>query len=198
MDDQYSAFQKWDYTPFITVLPDEKGWIDYAESFYHSAEILIQGLATGKGSPDVEGIAAIFLFRHYLELTLKRIVVRGRHLVNSRKNASLKDVKEVAKIHNLMALWNLVLRDAKSEIDSDTWQDYDIPFLEKCISEFDERDGKGFAFRYPRHGGERYEYDFGWILLATEHVQQILSNMTTYLIELHGENEESEEIQNSF
>ena len=62
----------------------------------------------------------------------------------------------------------------------------------------DARDGKGFAFRYPRQGDERFEYDFGWIPMATEHVQQILSNILTYLIELHGENEDWQQIPNSF
>jgi len=197
-DDNYSAFQHWEYQPFITVLSDEKGWVDYAESFYRAAEILLQGLAVGKGFPDVEGVAGMFLFRHYLELVLKRIIVRGRHLVDRQQNAAREDVKEVANIHSLKTLWDLVLRDAKPKIEDRTWDAYDIPFLEKCLSEFDARDRKGFAFRYPRQGGERFEYDFAWISLATEHVQQILSNMLTYLIELHGENEDWQQIQNSF
>lgn len=197
-DNDYNAFQKWEYQPFITVLPDNKAWVDHAESFYRAAEILLQGLAIGKGFPDVEGVAAMFLFRHYLELVLKRIVVRGRHLVNRTRNAAAADVEEVANIHDLKVLWQLVLRDAKPKIAERAWHAYDIPFLEKCFHEFDQRDKKGFAFRYPRQGGERFEYDFGWVVLAAEHVQQILSNMLTYLIELHGENEGWEEIQNEY
>lgn len=197
-NDGYNAFQKWEYRPFISVLKDEKIWIDYTESFYRATELLFQSLAVGKGFPDIEGIAAMFLFRHFLELMLKRIVVRGRYLKTPSQNARREDVEEVANIHDLKRLWDLVLRDAKPKISHETWDAYDIPFIEGCISEFDERDKKGFAFRYPRQGGERYDYDFGWLTIASEHVQQVLDNMLTYLIESHGENQEWEEIQNSF
>jgi hypothetical protein len=197
-DNNYSAFQKWEYLPLITVLPDKKSWVEYGESFYHAADLLIQMIVGGHGSPDIEGIAAIFLFRHYLELALKRIVVRGRYLIDQNTNAPQDSIEEVARIHGLAPLWKLVLTDAKPKIQVDIWESYDIPFLERCISEFDERDKKGFAFRYPRHGGERYEYDFRWIQLAEEHIHHILSNMTTILIEQHDENQEWNEIQNSF
>lgn len=197
-DDGFSAFQKWEYKPFISVLKDEKAWIDYTESFYRATELLFQGLAVGKGFPDIEGIAAMFLFRHYLELMLKRIVLRGRHLKTPSQNACREEVEHVANIHDLKTLWNLALRDAKPKIAEDTWNAYDIPFVEKCILEFDERDKKGFAFRYPRQGGEKYEYDFGWLCVASEHVQQVLANMLTYLIESHRENQDWDDLENSF
>ena len=197
-DDGYNAFQKWKYESFISVLKDEKAWIDYTESFYQATELLFQCLAVGKGLPDIEGVAAMFLFRHYLELMLKRIVLRGRHLKPPSQNALREEVEQVANIHDLSALWNFVLRDAKPKIAQDTWDAYDIPFVEKCILEFDERDKKGFAFRYPRQGGEKYEYDFGWLCLASEHVQQILANMLTYLVESHRENQDGDDMQNSF
>jgi hypothetical protein len=143
---------------------------------------------------DVEGLAAVFLFRHYLELALKRIVVRGRALTRLDKNAAWEDVKEVAKIHRLSEPWKLVLVDAKPKIDQRIWESYDIDFVQKCIVEFDERDKKGFAFRYPRQGGEKYEYDFRLFRSAMEHVYQILENMMTCLIAAHAENAEWEAI----
>lgn len=194
----YTAFEHWDYQPFIHVLEDGKSWIGFSESFYRASELIIDNLAHGHGFPEIEGIAAVFLFRHYLELALKRIVVRGRYLVAADKNAALGDVKEVANIHDLGVLRDLVLKDAKPKISAATWDSYDIPFVEKCLMEFNERDKKGFAFRYPRQGGERYEYDFGYFRLAMQHVYEVLENMTTYLIESHGENAEWEAIQNDF
>lgn len=197
-DDGWSAFQKWEYRPFISVLKDDKAWIDYTESFYRATELLFQSLAVGKGFPDIEGIAAMFLFRHYLELMLKRIVLRGRYLKTPSQNAPREEVEQVANIHDLKALWNFALRDAKPKIAKDVWDAYDVPFVEECIFEFDERDKKGFAFRYPRQGGEKYEYDFGWLCVASEHVQQVLANMLTYLIESHRENQDGDDMLNSF
>jgi len=89
-----------------------------------------------------------------------------------------------------------VLMDAKPKIDQDAWDSYDIPFIEKCIAEFHERDERGFAFRYPGQGGEHFDYSFGYFSKAMEHVYQILENMTVYLIETHGQNQEWQEILN--
>jgi hypothetical protein len=189
-DHGYTAFETWEYRPFIYVQKANKVWIDFKESFYRASEILVTRLAEGHGFMEIEGIAAVFLFRHYLELALKRIVVRGRCLIRNDENAAWGDVKEVANIHNLNELWKLVLSDAKSKIEQRIWDSYDIPFVERCIAEFHERDGKGFAFRYPRQGGERYDYDFPFFRAAMEHVYQILENMTTCLIEAHAENAE--------
>ena len=194
----YTAFEKWDYRPFVYVQDANKPWISFKESFYRASEVIIDNLSKGRGFPEIEGIAAVFMFRHYLELALKKIIVRGRHLVRRDKNAALNDVKEVGRIHGLADLWKLVLSDAMPKIDPAVWASYDIPFVEKCIVEFDERDKKGFVFRYPQQGGERFDYDFAYFRQGMEHVYQILENITTYLIEQHGENEEWEEIQNSF
>jgi hypothetical protein len=175
-------------------MSSKRTWIDFKESFYRASEIIVERLAKGHGFMEIEGIAAVFLFRHYLELALKRIVVRGRALLRHDKNAAWEDVKDVAKIHILDDLWKLVLADAKPKIEQRIWDSYDIGFVERCIAEFDERDKKGFAFRYPRQGGERYDYDFAFFRLAMEHVYQILENMTTCLIAAHAENSEWEAI----
>jgi hypothetical protein len=197
-DYRYTAFEKWDYMPFVYVQDTNKPWVSFKESFYRGSELIIDNLSKGRGFPEIEGNAAVFMFRHYLELALKQIIVRGRRLVRHDKNAALEDVKEVEKVHGLADLWKLVLSDAMPKIDPAVWASYDIPFVEKCIVEFDERDKKGFAFRYPQQGGERFDYNFAYFRQGMEHVYQVLENITVYLIEQHGENEEWEEIQNSF
>lgn len=192
----YTAFEKWDYHPFVSVQEQPKPWVSFKESFYRASEVIIKNLAQGRGFPEVEGLAAVFLFRHYLELALKTIVMRGRLLERSDRNAVKENVKQVGRIHDLAELWQLVLTDAKPKIESNDWESYDVPFVERCIAEFHERDEKGFAFRYPGQGGERFDYDFTYFSKAMEHVYQILENITVYLIEMHGQNEEWQEILN--
>lgn len=179
----YTAFQMWDYKPLVHVLERKKPWISYKESFYRASELINDDLAHGHGFPEIEGIAAVFLFRHYLELVLKKIVVEGRRLIRPDQNAAWEDVKEAAKIHKLDDLWKLVLADAKPKIEAHIWDSYDIPFVEKCIAEFHERDERGFAFRYPQQGGEQYDYDFRYFRAAMDHVNHVLENMLTVLIE---------------
>jgi hypothetical protein len=195
---EYTAYQMWNYKPLVHVLERKKPWISYKQSFYQASELIIDNLAHGNGFPEIEGIAAVFLFRHYLELVLKKIIVEGRRLIRIDQNAAWEDVKEAAKIHRLDDLWNLVLTDAKPKIEARIWDSYDIPFVEKCIAEFHERDERGFAFRYPQQGGEQYDYDFQYFRSAMEHVYQVLENMLTVLIEQHAENQEWIDIQNSF
>jgi len=197
-DDGYTAFEKWEYKQLIYVGEHRKPWIIFRESFYRASEVIIKNLAAGRGFPDLEGPAAVFLFRHYLELALKALVMRGRMLDRADKNAAIDRVKEVKRIHVLADLWQLVLADAKPKIASADWDNYDIPFVEKCIAEFHDRDQKGFAFRYHSHGGEHFDYDFAYLAAAMDHVYQVLEGMIVYLVETHGQNEEWEEILNSY
>ena len=198
LDGGYTAFEKWKYKQLIYVGEHPKPWISFRESFYRASEIIVRNLAVNKGFPDLEGPAAVFLFRHYLELALKVLVMRGRMLERPDKNAAIASVKEVARIHALADLWELVLADAKPKIDPKDWDNYDIPFVEKCIAEFHDRDQKGFAFRYHGEGGEHFEYGFADLEKAMEHVYQVLEGLRVYLVETHGQNEEWEDILNSY
>ena len=65
-DDGYTAFEKWDYKQLIYVEEHPKPWISFRQSFYGASEVIVKNLAVGKGFPDIEGPAAVFLFRHYL------------------------------------------------------------------------------------------------------------------------------------
>lgn len=196
----YAAFEKWEYKQLIYVGGHPKPWIDFHESFYRASEIIVKNLAAGEGYPDQEGPAGIFLFRHYLELALKVLVLRGRMLQGPDKNAPMESVEKVKRIHGLADLWKLVLADTKPKIAPKDWESYDIPFVEKCIAEFDDKDKskKGFAFCYPGEGAEFFDYDFAYLERAMKHVYQVLEGLTTYLIEGHRENEEWENILNSY
>ena len=111
---RYTAFEIRDYRQLIHTTPfGPPTWINLAESYYRAAEDIIDNVVEDKCLKDVEGVAAIFLFRHFLELALKRIVLAGRWLVAPELNATRKQVKEVESIHSLGALWELVLLDAK-------------------------------------------------------------------------------------
>lgn len=153
---EYSAFEKWEYKHvFFEETENPKTWIRHSESFYRAAHILIKGVAERRMNEDEEGIAGLFLFRHYLELALKRIVVSGKWLTVGGNNAALSEVPRVGNIHQLAELWGLVLSNAKPKIPEEVWNNYDIGFVEQCITEFNGVDRKSFTFRYPGQGAER-------------------------------------------
>jgi hypothetical protein len=187
----YTACEKWEYRQIICKTPHKQSWRDMADSFFRAAILLVQGVAKGELRDDIEGLAAIFLFRHYLELILKSIILNGRWLVRVDENAR-EGVQEVKRIHELQKLWEWVIKDAKPKLNPGDWENYDTEFVEKCIAEFDEVDKKGFAFRYAGRGGEFCLFDFHALANEMEHIQQILDGINVYLVEAHAQNAEWE------
>lgn len=178
---EYTAFEKWEYRQLIYKTDHEQSWRDLAVGYFEAAFALAKGVAGGSLKEDIEGLAAVFLFRHYLELILKQIILRGRLLVNANERAIPEEVKQVANIHDLAVLWKWVLQDSKPKIAD--WDNYDTDFVETCISEFDAVDKKGFTFRYPGEGGEFCRFDYGFLPDAMKHVQEVLDGIATYLYE---------------
>src|SRR5437868_3279404 len=76
--DPYTAFQKWEYRQVIHLTDQHHSWRNLAHSYFFACEPLVRQLAVGHLKEDIEGTAAIFLFRHYLELALKQIILIGR------------------------------------------------------------------------------------------------------------------------
>jgi hypothetical protein len=154
--------------------------------------VLVKAVAAQQLRGGVEGLAVIFLFRHYLELALKGIIVSGRWITADGSNADPETVESVKNIHDLKTLWQWVLKDAKPKMESGHWDNYDTEFVENCIAEFGEADKKGFAFRYSGQGSEFYVFDFDWLSLCMEHIRQVLGGIDTYLVERHSQNWEWE------
>ena len=183
----YTAFERWDYRQLI-FFPEnqEKNWLSLNESFYWASMHLVEGVVNSALREDIEGRAALFLFRHYLELTLKEIVVAGRYLTTDG-HLNHDEVKQIKNGHNLANLWKSVLADAKPKMPKDAWGTFDCEFAEKCIVEFNAADAKGFAFRYKDQGGERAHIDYNHMLYAMDHVRQVLEAILTMLVETRGE-----------
>jgi hypothetical protein len=184
----YTAFERWGYRQII-FFPEnqEKTWLSMTQSFYWAGKHLVEGVVTGKLREDIEGRAALFLFRHYLELTLKEITVAARYLTTDGRLTN-EEVKQIKTGHNLVSLWKSVLEEAKPKMPKDApWENYDCEFAEACVKEFDAADTKGFAFRYEGEGGERAHIDFEQMLVSMDHVRQVLEGILTVLIETRGE-----------
>lgn len=188
-DSGYTAFQHWDYQPVISPVGQEQFWRDIAGSYFRACLPLVEALARGELNEDVEGTAVIFLFRHYLELMLKEIILSGRRLI-SQNEVATRDVPKVANIHDLSKLWEWVLLDAKPKLD--VWDNYDTASLEKCIAEFDQADKKGFAFRYEGWGGKQFRFNFAALYEQMDHLRQVLEGICTALDTLRDQIEEYE------
>jgi hypothetical protein len=197
-DYPYSAFEKWPYKSVFFKTDNTRTWLGVADGYYEASRLLVEGLANGKFSEDIEGIIAVFLFRHYLELSLKRIIVEGRWLNSVDKNARATEVAELKRTHHLGGLWEKVIADAQPKIPVADWNGYDVDFVKKCVFEFDRVDPNGEAYRYDMEGAENYQVSYQQLATNIVHVHQVLEGIISYLVNTYGQNAEWQAILNSY
>lgn len=181
----------------------------WGDGYLRAAETIVAGVVDGRYRPGIEGVPGVFLFRHYLELALKYIVFKARWLRDANTNAAIEDIKNVKKTHSLRDLWAMVKAECQGKIKPEAWDSWDISFIEQCIAEFDAVDpNPGDRFRYfgRTFGPDRDEVparanlgiDFDAIAANMTHVADVLGMIDTYLHETHGQNQEWEDVLNSF
>jgi hypothetical protein len=193
---EYAPFEKWEYRPVLFKSDNSRTWIGVREGYYEASLGLIQALAKGKLSEDLEAIAAVFLFRHYLELSLKRIIIEGRWLKSADKNARRGEVEALKPEHRLRVLWEMMVTDAKPKINA--WKRLDIDFVKKCVDEFDSADMQGVSFGYDGAGAEHYLVSFLQLAENMVHVHQVFEGLISHLVETYGLNAEWEQYVNSY
>lgn len=71
---EYSAFEHWNYHQLI-YFPEgqEKTWLSISQSFYRASNHLVDGVVNSTLREDIEGRAALFLLRHYLDQAREEI-----------------------------------------------------------------------------------------------------------------------------
>ena len=202
-DDEKSELAEWaktyDYRPVFQV-PAEPWRIGalWEEAYFDSAKYVIEGVLQRKLLPQVHGVAGIFLFRHFLEISLKFIIMHARWLTDHGRMARPDEIEDVKRTHRLKTLWEMAMQECKGKIREATWGEWDIAFVEKMVLEFDAIDSSGFRFRY--HGetfGTRdplrdmlrvnelhVRYDV--LVAQMDHARRVLGMIDTYLYETHG------------
>ena len=189
---------------FYTDGPEWKLEASFVDSFYRSAKFLLEGVLDGKLS-EADGVAAVFLCRHYLELALKYILFHSRWLKDETTNASNEGIEAIKNDHDLADKWNGIATELKSRTPSICKQGLDIEFVGHFVREFHQVDATNWRFRYPtktikvtsrRAGLPSLGIDFEALLYDLEHAHEVLEGLDSYLVETHGQNEEWESIRN--
>jgi hypothetical protein len=200
----------------IFVVPDESWHVDasWEDGYFYAARLVVSKVNDPNAElkhhpmPAIEGIAGVYLFRHYLELALKHILFHSRWLKNENTNAHWTEIKNVAKTHSLRELWDTIKQERAGKISDEAWDWHDIPFVENCIYEVDAVDpDPGMRFRYhgkvfgvgrgPRPLRELY-IDFERLEMQMDHVRDVLWSLDAWLLNTHGLNDEWEALQASF
>ena len=194
--------------------PDWQVEAVWEDAYYQSAKRLLEGVARGEYLEGYEGVAGLYLFRHYVELALKFVIFHSRWLKDAQNNARFDEIEDVKKGHSLKALWEVAKPECQRVIPAGEWAALDIEFVEKCVLELEAVDPTGERFRYhgPRFGVEKdpvkrakmartIRYDlyvrFRELPAVVEHVHDVLSYLDFYMVETHGQNQEWDEYLNS-
>ena len=117
----------------------------FALSYYESAEALFEKFKASAGhnaALDSYGLTMCFLYRHFVELSIKYLYVKFVRVSDD-------DFKAFLNIgHNLMELWHAV-KPKLSGLKKMVGSSVDIGVLEHYIKEFHKFDEDSMAMRYP-------------------------------------------------
>jgi hypothetical protein len=110
-----------------------------ATSYKGGADALAHAARKGDATLDCVILPIVFLYRQYLELSIKDLVETTR--------AIEEDSSGYPKHHNLKELWTEAKRLIKQHYGEDTPPEID--YIDPCIEEFHQHDPESFSFRYP-------------------------------------------------
>jgi|SRR6266853_4975756 len=114
-------------------------WDLYATGYKDAADIIVNRIIETRQGMDFLVYPVAFLYRHYLELRLKELIIHGQQLLN------LTD--EFKHVHRIDQLWQSCRR-----ILEEVWPDgsaTDLDAVGVCIAEFCAFDQQSMSFRYP-------------------------------------------------
>lgn len=151
----------------------------YGENYKDAADTLIDAAVSGHAYIDVVVYPVVFMYRQYLELTLKDIILRTRQLEN--------DGSGFPKTHKLDVLWPEAKKLLNAHYGDDTPQELD--YLDSCFTEFTEHDPNSIAFRYPfDKNGNKHLMNLSHINLR--HLRETMERVANFLSCIAGHIEE--------
>jgi hypothetical protein len=124
-------------------------WEAYADGYLEAVKKLIEVAKRGEFITDTFGYPIFYLFYHYLELRLKRIIRCGEFFITP-----LHPKQDLSTSHNIISLWEkckIILKEIEgwkeyTDLSEDIKKDYET--IDHFIKEI-ARDTTSQAFRYP-------------------------------------------------
>jgi len=111
----------------------------YIHGYKEAAGLLARHIENKGESQDILIFPIIFLYRHYLELELKNIIIDSHELIDSGADVKLD--------HKISVLWQ-TCSQLLNKIDS-TYPKEELKQVGRLIREFEQIDPLATAFRYP-------------------------------------------------
>jgi hypothetical protein len=202
-DEDKTWFPKPEKVPYTPLFLNPDGhmvsWliVDYYAAARSIVERILQREKLGgEILDDMEGRAALFLFRHYLELALKDVVFNLRRLKTKQQNLSEEGQGEWPSGHDLGVLWNEIKVQFPQKMGQKWWESLDTEFAEKCVTEFHDIDPSSERFRYQREKSrvrdqsKRLEVAWASLFPDIEHASEVLEMMGGDVEAIYNGNEQ--------
>jgi hypothetical protein len=136
-DELFSAEADWWHNACLD--PFYADWYAYTDGYRRAAGIIVNHAKLHRGDLDALIYPIIYLYRQYIELRLKNIILNGSQLID--------EPCDFPKHHILIELWIQARKILEKVYRGDPKED--LNEAEKFIKQFSERDYKGDASRYP-------------------------------------------------
>lgn len=149
-------------------------WDLYATAYKDAADALIDRVIETRQGMDSFVYPVAFLYRHYLELRLKELIINSRFVLTLGPLPS-----QERDVHWLRKLWTecrnllqMVWPDGSKEV---------LDAAEACILEFDLLDANSECFRYPEHKRGRTPTLAGLQDVSLRNLREVMGRLATLL-----------------
>jgi hypothetical protein len=127
-------------------------WAGYTLGYKEAADRLVLGIDQGKHGQDYLVFPILFLYRHWLEVSTKELILRCQQLAGIERPARKKKLTREeraarAEGHDLLGLWMYLLKITPlvyAEFDSEVTAGFS-----RAVEGFSKIDPLGDAARYP-------------------------------------------------
>jgi hypothetical protein len=153
----------------------------YREGYRRGARVLVRAVEETQSDQDFLVYPIIFLYRHHIELALKRVIKRAPylierplteaendHLVNHRLDSLWKDLKPMAKAISKAAGWN--------ELPSE-----DVEGIDDYIRQLCEVDPRSYSLRYAHSKKGAPSLPEGLTHINLRHFGELMERLANYL-----------------
>ncbi|MGB2842918.1 MAG: hypothetical protein WBC40_10690 [Halobacteriota archaeon] len=114
-------------------------WYLYPDGYKCAADLLVEHIMSTHLNHDTFVYPIVFLYRQYIELTLKRLIRDGNELLNISE--------KLPQGHKINDLWKKCRAILEKVWPNESSEDLDA--VEACIKQFSAKDPTSTAFRYP-------------------------------------------------
>jgi hypothetical protein len=114
-------------------------WYAHAAQFRHGAELLADGVVSGRAAPESVGMPMLYCYRHWIELSLKGLLVDAGYVCN--------EDEQIHAHHRLLTLWTQLR--VRVERMSRRGDEASLDRVSAIVAEIDAMDPRSDAFRYP-------------------------------------------------